>query len=228
MIATTRDELRSRTWRAPAAWWEQEFPGVVGGRDEQSGGTWLAVDGARRRVAVVLNRIEPPPLPPEAAVSRGVLPLLAVDQGVEGIRIDARRFNPFNLIAVEPGAAAWLRYDGRRLTRHRISPGVHIVNSADLDDLGNPRQRRWLPEFEALAPARPGPRAGGFDWGGWPQLLADPGSAGEDPAALHIRRIESLPDYGTVSASLVALGTGGSRFEFCPAPPGEAGWGRVL
>src|ERR1700749_3102944 len=48
-----RDELTSRPWRPPARHW----PGspLIGGIDEQAGGTWLAVHPGIPRVACLLN-----------------------------------------------------------------------------------------------------------------------------------------------------------------------------
>jgi hypothetical protein len=54
-----------------------------------------------------------------------------------------------------------------------VPEGTHILTAADLDDMSNPRQRYWQPEFEAapLPAPRPEDRAPA-GWGGWPELLA--------------------------------------------------------
>lgn len=57
LLASTRDEFRSRAWQPPAKWWPEEYPGLIGGRDREAGGTWLAANPGERRVAVILNRI---------------------------------------------------------------------------------------------------------------------------------------------------------------------------
>ena len=45
-----------RAWRPPARHWP-DHPGLIGGRDELAGGTWLALDPAAPRVACVLNGV---------------------------------------------------------------------------------------------------------------------------------------------------------------------------
>lgn len=223
VIGANRDEFRGRAWDMPAAWWPEDYPGVLGGRDREAGGTWLAVDPQRRRAAAVLNRIEPSPVDDAHARTRGVLPLLAVTGGDDAVAAeDPGRFRPFNLVTVEADRATWWRWDGRDLTRHPVEPGVHLLTSADLDDPTHVRQECWLPVFRG-AP-RPDPADG---WGGWPALLADVETPEGDPAALNVRRIAQAPDYGTVSSSLVALGAGGVRFASTDGPPDRGGWTTV-
>ena len=54
VVAALRDEMRSRPWDWPARHWPQR-PNLVGGRDSLAGGTWLAVDSGRERMAALLN-----------------------------------------------------------------------------------------------------------------------------------------------------------------------------
>jgi hypothetical protein len=230
LIAATRDEFRARAWEAPAEWWPEEFPGVIGGRDRESGGTWLAADPSEGRVAAVLNRIEPTAVPDEEAQSRGRLPLVAAASGAGAIAgEDLGLVRPFNLAVAEAGQVAWWRYDGASLTRHEVPSGLHILTAADLDDMSNPRQRYWLPEFAAAEAPAPEPEdRAPAGWGGWPGLLADVDRPFDDPRALNIRHGGAKGIFGTVSASLLAIGEGGVKFEFCPGPPDRAEWERVL
>lgn len=230
LVASTRDEFRSRAWEPPAEWWPDEHPGVIGGRDLEAGGTWLAANPRARRVAVILNRIEPTGLSDDEARSRGELPLLAASQGGEAIAgRDLSFVRPFNLALIESDRVTWWRYDGTDLTRHEVAPGLHILTAADLDDMSNPRQRYWLHEFEA-APA-PAPRVedrAPAGWGAWPELLADVDRPYDDPRALNVRHGGAHGAFGTVSASLLAVGENQVKFEFCPGPPDRAQWEPVL
>lgn len=230
LLASTRDEFRARRWEPPAEWWPDEFPGVIGGRDLEAGGTWLAVNPAERRVAVVLNRIEPTDVPDDEAQSRGELPLLAAARGGGAIDgRDMRLLRPFNLALAEPGGVTWWRYDGTSLSRRDVPAGLHILTAADLDDMSNPRQRYWLPHFEAAAGpdlGSDGPAAAG--WGDWPELLADVDRPYDDPRALNVRHGGAEGNFGTVSASLIALAQDEVWFEFCPGPPDRAEWETVL
>lgn len=230
MLASTRDEFRARSWRPPAPWWPDRHPGLIGGRDERSGGTWLAVEPEARRVAIVLNRIEPSPLSDAEARSRGELPLLAASRGEAAIAAaDLALLRPFNLVLAEPGGVLWWRYDGVDLARHEVPPGLHILTAADLDDMSNPRQRFWLPRFEAAAPPAPRPAdRAPVGWGGWPELMADVDSPYDDPRAINVRRGGVDGAFGTVSASLLGLRGDAVRFEFCPGPPDRTEWERIL
>jgi hypothetical protein len=78
LLLGVRDELTGRPWRPPARHW----PGspLVGGLDEQAGGTWLAVNPGVPRVAALLNGRGP--LADQARRrSRGELPLFAAAAG---------------------------------------------------------------------------------------------------------------------------------------------------
>jgi uncharacterized protein with NRDE domain len=230
LLAATRDEFRARDWEPPAEWWSDEHPGLIGGRDLESGGTWLAVNPAERRVAAILNRIEPTGLSDEEAESRGELPLLAATQGCEAIdERDLSPMRPFNLVLAEPGHITWWRYDGSALSRHDVPPGLHILTAADLDDMSNPRQRYWLPQFEAAAaPNLEADESAPAGWGGWPGLLADVDRPYDDPRALNVRHGGAEGIFGTVSASLLALSEDRVRYEFCPGPPDQRAWEQVI
>jgi hypothetical protein len=230
LLASTRDEFRSRAWDPPGEWWPEEYPDVIGGRDREAGGTWLAVNPGKRRIAVILNRIEPTALSDQEARSRGALPLIGAAQGNEAVAgEDLRLLRPFNLVLAEPDQLTWWRYDGSTLARHDVRTGLHILTAADLDDMSNPRQRYWLPEFEAATAPEPGPQdhapAG---WGDWPALLADVDRPYDDPRALNVRHGGAHGAFGTVSASLLAVSDSDVKFEFCAAPPDQADWDRVL
>ena len=56
VLASIRDEVRSRSWSPPGRWWPNQFPNAIGGRDDLALGTWQAIDPLQQRVAVLLNR----------------------------------------------------------------------------------------------------------------------------------------------------------------------------
>ncbi|MBD0276211.1 MAG: NRDE family protein, partial [Acetobacteraceae bacterium] len=78
VLGANRDERLDRAWDPPAAWWPDR-PGVVGGRDRDAGGTWMAANGAGV-VAAVLNRPGSLGRAPGKR-SRGELPLMALERG---------------------------------------------------------------------------------------------------------------------------------------------------
>ncbi|WP_066521446.1 NRDE family protein [Curtobacterium ammoniigenes] len=152
-----RDESPSRPWDPPGAWWPDRDPTVRGVRDRSAGGAWLAASDAAG-LAVVLNRWEP--VDPTAAggwTTRGVLPLDAVIDGVEpnpaGEQPTTRAFN---LMRVAPdGAVTVTAWDGERVRRTALGPGVHMLTHGAPDDPAVARIAAWLPAFREAPPTTP-------------------------------------------------------------------------
>lgn len=148
LLVGVRDELVDRAWEPPGPHWP-DLPDLIGGRDLQAGGTWLAVSPRHRRASCVLNargRLAPP----ASRLSRGTLPLRAA--AGEPIDKDAlTNTDPFHLITAEPYRALWQSWDGDVLTERELGPGLHFaVNSGLAADI------RPAPA-PAPAPAHPSP-----------------------------------------------------------------------
>jgi uncharacterized protein with NRDE domain len=217
LLAGVRDELLDRPWRPPAQHWP-DHPDLVGGRDEQAGGTWLAVNPGTPRVACVLNG-RGPALPAERRWSRGELPLRLAATGV--FDADPGRFEPFHLIGAQPDAVRLWSWDGERLAERKLEPGLHIVvnsglaepGSQDGDDHMSARVAHFRSRFEA---ARRGREA-------WLGLLNGGGLDPADKRALIVRRnLGGGRTWGTTSISLTALRPAGVGYDFT-AEPGEPG-----
>ena len=128
VVAANRDEQHDRPTRA-AAWWS-DAPHVVGGRDLQAGGTWLAVD-RRGRFAAVTNIRDPNR--PIGLRSRGSL--VADFLLARSPPRATRRAQP--AVGAAFGAFHLLVYDGRELyaasnraTAVRLGPGTHAFSNA--------------------------------------------------------------------------------------------------
>jgi hypothetical protein len=230
LLAGVRDELAGRAWQPPGRHWP-DHPGLIGGLDLQAGGTWLAVAPAARRVACVLNgrgRMAPP----GSRRSRGVLPLLAAEQGkLEPAGL--ADFDPFHLLAAEPGRAMLWSWDGEQLAESELAAGLHIVVNSGLGG-GLPGARaherarvaHFLPKLRAAA--RPAPRPGvpvQRAWGAWLPLMNGDGLGRQDPRALIVRRdLGAGRIWGTTSISLVAASPGWLRYDFSAAPGDPAAW----
>src|SRR5919107_4945712 len=175
VIGANRDERLDRRWDPPAAWWPDR-PGVMGGRDRDAGGTWMAANVAGV-VAAVLNR--PGSLGPAPGKrSRGELPLLAVEHGTAeaaaaGVTaLPAGAWRPFNMVLADRASALFVRGTGSgRPEATPLPEGVSMVTALDPNDLSSPRTARHLPRFRAAAPPDPVRD----DWAGWEALLADDG-----------------------------------------------------
>lgn len=214
LLAALRDERLDRAWESPAEHWPRQWPGCIGGRDVTAGGTWMAMNRAGV-VAAVLNR--PGSLGPAPGKnSRGELPLMALEAesaAEAALRIgalDAGLWRPFNLVLADARSAWFVSGLGSgRPQVEALGVGHAMVTAHPPNDRTSPRTARHLPRFEAARPPAPP------DWGDWPTLLAD--SAGSTAEALNVPPIGG---FGTVCASLVALGASGERiWHFAPGPP---------
>lgn len=219
LVAFVRDEDRGRETREPGFWWPEQ-PTVLGGRDERAGGTWLAVDVRARRVALLLNHLAPDSLVPSLATptSRGGLPLAALREAggfdLEPLPLDT--YEPFNLVHLDGEQGAWWRWSGLQLDRTDLGAGLHLVASRTLSIPGE-RERRadQLARFGVVPRPDPDPSLSPQEaWGPWIELLDGRQVQPDDMGALSVRSVSERPGFGTVGASLVALGADGrTRFD---------------
>jgi len=218
MLAANRDERVDRPWDPPGRWWPDR-PDIVGGRDRNAGGTWMAVNGASV-VCCVLNR--PGSLGPAPdKESRGILPLHALEKKTAGeaaeavAALDAGKFRPFNLILADASTAIFQCADGSGPVETAPLPsGVHMVTARDPDDPESPRVARYLPRFRTALP--PDPAIG--DWESWTKILADRSGLPGSEINVPVRA-----GFGTVSSSLLAIPRQGNPiWLFAAGPPDHA------
>jgi transport and Golgi organization protein 2 len=230
-----RDELTSRPWRPPARHW----PGspLIGGIDEQAGGTWLAVHPRIPRVSCLLNG-RGQPADPAGRRSRGELPLRAAVEGpgvlseLAGAPAALAAYDPFHLICAGPDsvtALTWTGVDpaalGGQLAVRRLAPGTHLFTNAGHaypvepgDPAAEPKAAHFAEKFAAARPSAHPDLPVAQAWGDWLTLAAGDGLDPADPAAIVVRH--DLPNglvYGTTSMTLIGLGAGAVRYDFQPA-----------
>ena len=226
-----RDEFTGRPWQPPARHW----PGspLVGGRDEQAGGTWLAVHPGVPRVACILNA-RGQQAAPEDRRSRGELPLRAAADGSQALRQlhedlgTLARYDPFFLICADLSAALMLSWDGQHAALENLGSATHVITNAGhtypsvhQDD----KAEHFGPKFAAYRPDADPAATIKDAWGDWLTLAGGDGLSDTDPAAVLVQH--ELPDgrvYGTTSVSLVALGARGLRYDFQPVPADPTTW----
>ncbi len=221
LLLGIRDEFAARPWLPPARHW----PGsrLIGGRDEQAGGTWLAVHPDIPRVCCVLNgRGE---LAPQLTRrSRGELPLRgAVEDRAALAKLHddsgaLARYDPFHLVCADMAEISILSWNGRHATLTGLAPGTHIITNAGLDE-NAPKAQYFGPRFAAGRPDADPAASIQQAWGAWLVLLNDDALPLTDPRAIRVRR--QLPDgrvWGTTSISLIALARTGLRYDFQPVP----------
>jgi uncharacterized protein with NRDE domain len=155
VIAANRDEFADRTATGPQVL--AETPRVVGGRDLQAGGTWLAMS-ERGTVAGLLNR-RAEALPIASKRSRGELPMIALAAGSAAAAADAigalvgDAYNAFNLLVADREQAWVAQNHGEEMRFTPLDPGLHLVSNLDVDDPTCPKIARSHVRFAAAGEA---------------------------------------------------------------------------
>jgi uncharacterized protein with NRDE domain len=130
VVAANRDEFYERP-TARAEWW-QDLPGLLGGRDLQSGGTWMGVTRSGR-FAAVTNFREPGAMRDDAP-SRGGLVLGALttpsslDDHLAQVASEGDRYNGFNLLASDDGGL-WVYSNRHEAPPRPIGEGVFGISN---------------------------------------------------------------------------------------------------
>ena len=118
VVAANRDELHDRP-AAPLARWPNES--IIAGRDLQSGGTWLGISEAQRRLVLVTN-YRAPGYPQPDRPSRGAL-VTGLLTGADPATVALAGYNPCNLAVIDArGGYLLSNYPG--VQRQVITPGI--------------------------------------------------------------------------------------------------------
>ncbi len=241
LLLGVRDEFTGRPWRPPARHWSGSP--LIGGIDEQAGGTWLALHPDQSRVSCVLNgRGEL--APPERRRSRGDLPLRAAAEGpdvLSKLRDDRgalASYDPFYLVCADLDTVLLLGWDGTAAALTALGPATHVLTNAGhmyppgQDSLTRPpdeKAARFGPKFAASRPSGDPAATVEDAWGDWLALAGGDGLAATEPGAIIVRR--ELPAgrvWGSTSGTLVSLARDGRlRYDFQPdpkTPPDPSTW----
>ena len=208
VAAANRDESHRRP-TAAADWWT-EPSGILGGRDLEAGGSWLAVD-RRGRLAAVTN--QPSPKGRTFSGSRGhlVSDYLAAPDSAEAFCGERARapaeYGPFNLLLFD---GEGLFHAANRSGAQRLAAGIHVLSNAPLGTSW-PKTEFAASRLAAILHDEPGRddlvrRL--FE------LLETraPQNAGADGKELHWRArtvFVTDPSYGTRSSTVVLLSRDG-------------------
>lgn len=240
VVAANRDEFHGRAATAAAVW--PDAPHLLGGRDRQAGGTWLAI-GRDRRFGIVTNyreRAQPQPgAPSRGALIPGYLVAAAGAGGfLESLAGDAARYSGFNLLLGDAESLWFASNRGAPFARP-LDPGIHGLSNHTLDTPW-PKLLRVRAGFEA-ALATHGGSAGDLR-AALLAILADrtrqpPGSSPDTGSGLSAEWEHVLssafvhhPEYGTRCSTVLLLGHDGSaefierRFDAAGEPAGDAEW----
>ncbi|MCA9688837.1 MAG: NRDE family protein [Myxococcales bacterium] len=234
VIAANRDEFYGRE-TAPADRW-RDAPGVIGGRDLEGGGTWLAVheDG---RWAALTNVREPGRViagaPSRGALVRDFLIEKRRTPGAYVVDVEAKKaaYNGFNLVVGDFAAGTVFYVSNRGGPPTPVMPGVHGVSNALLDSAW-PKVTRGRHRLAAVVA-----RGASLEERDIFALLGDKTQAPDDElpdtgvGLEWERRLSPIflqldgVDYGTCSSTLVTVTAGGTvRFvERTVSPRASAG-----
>ncbi len=131
VLIGNRDEYHARPAAAMARW--DDRPGLIAGRDLQSGGTWLGADEQGRAAVITNLRGFGDPLPDRA--SRGALVTdLLTGSGTyadpHAAALDD--FNPFNLLLADRDRLVFLT-NRPEPQRSLLAPGLYGLSNGPLD-----------------------------------------------------------------------------------------------
>lgn len=233
IIAANRDEFYDRAWLPPRVL--HRTPRVIGGRDEQQGGTWFGLTNEGLFLGLTNQRNYDGY---DASLrSRGELVVESLKRGsLSEMRryledLETSDYNEFNLIFGD-GDEIWVGYgrrDPRGVELEQLRPGVHVLcndrlGSSDFPKAGRVRSRitsiprstwkrvreRYIEVLSDAAlpePEHMPPVAPGFPF---------------DREVF--RRLQAVcidtPVYGTVSATLAVVEKGRVlQYEFAPGAP---------
>jgi hypothetical protein len=178
-------------------------------------------------MAALLNGAVLLPAPTGVRPTRGELPIAALTSGVPPADV-LRRYDSFHLVRAALDRVDVWSWNGSALVRRTLEPGDHVIVNDGVDSATDPLVPYIAPVLANTATPHPRPGLSTLDaWEDWVGLL----SGGDvDPAAaeaLVVRRTFGDRTYGSTSASLVALGRIGVRYDFTGNPGGRATWREV-
>ena len=205
VVAANRDEYYDRPSQGPSLLGNS--PRIWGGRDDRAGGTWMGLNEHGVVVGLTNRRLyaEQPTYPQRR--SRGWVCLEALQgrtasEAAESLMNQPpQRYNPFNLLLMDPTKLIWIAYDDEPVLR-RLQPGLHILANGDLNDFETARLRRARQLLQGARPAALGDLM--------PVLRQacrdhEPGAKNRDTICMH----RTKDNYGTVSSTILALPAGG-------------------
>lgn len=136
VLAANRDEFFARPTRAADFWPEQ--PELIGGQDQQAGGSWLLAHRSGRWAALT-NLRNLHLAPPQNAPSRGQLVQAAVTLSqqalVEKLTAQGTHYAGFNLIWGDLEEAFYATNAQSQMRIQRLEPGIITLSNAPLGEI---------------------------------------------------------------------------------------------
>jgi len=129
IIAANRDEFYNRKTAAAAYW--KDYPNIVGGRDLEAQGTWMAMTTSGK-ISLLTNYRDPKNINPSAP-SRGHLVSDYLEKNTDAtvymkeVEAHGKKYNGFNLIAGTTDQL--LYYSNYSQGIKKIEPGLHGLSN---------------------------------------------------------------------------------------------------
>jgi uncharacterized protein with NRDE domain len=221
VVAANRDEVLARPSAPPQVL--REKPLVYGGKDLQSGGTWLGINEHGLFVGILNRRSQIDEREPFR--SRGLLCLdLLGAKSSDRARDELMRhqdflYRPFNLVFADAQAAYAAYNENCRISSQRLEKGLHVFGNAPVL---SPRSQKLVHAHELFQPAAEVLRLDGVGPKSIQILqtaLSDHWGANDngpkDAICVH------MPSYGTVSSSLLFYNQNDKSFTtyYAAGPP---------
>jgi len=133
IVAANRDEYHARPTAAVERW--RDHPTIVGGRDLESGGTWLGMENSGRFAA--LTNVRGEQTVSRKSRSRGLIVLdflLSNSSAIEfskDLALRSERYNGFNLLSHDGRNLYW--YSNQIAAPRALATGVHTLSNARLE-----------------------------------------------------------------------------------------------
>lgn len=149
LVAANRDEFYQRK-TAPAHFW-QDYPQVLGGRDLEANGTWMAMT-TEGKIGMVTNYRDPFNINPKAPsrgelVSDFLLNGRKADEYMQEVADKGKVYNGFNLITGTPDEL--LYYSNYKNSIEKITTGLHGLSNHLLNTPW-PKVQRGLAKMESI------------------------------------------------------------------------------
>ncbi len=212
LLVANRDERHARP-TAGLHWWQA--PPLLGGRDLEAGGTWLALD-ERGRFGLITN-LRGAPVPTGAPSRGSLIPRflagsLPPSEFLASLESDAARYAGFNLLLGDGRELACLSNADRRGPQP-FAPGIHGLSNGPPDS-DWPKVRRGR---ERLAATLGSPTAAALFAVLEERAPAPDAQLPDTGIGLDLERLLSppfivAPDYGTRSTTVIALAASGGGF----------------
>ena len=218
VLAANRDEFHDRPAAKLAPW--TDLKGVVGGRDLQANGAWLAVD-ARLRFGMVTNFREFGRRRRGAPSRGGLIPAYLSgdrppDEQLRMLETDAPGFAGFNLLLGDRDSL-WYASNRADQFARQLSPGIYGLSNEFLDTPW-PKLERVRKRFDALIRSEKASDLEALDAGLF-GLLADRETAPPEsltPGELSLEWARKLsapfvldPGYGTRCSTILTISLSG-------------------